>query len=794
MITPTYPGVYVREESSGARAVAAAATSVAAFVGMAEQGRMDTPVRVFNLGEFENEFGTETSGELSTQVRQFFLNGGGQAWIVRIADGDQAAEVVLEDEQSRPCLTVTARDPGLSGNLLRVEVDYDTASPERTFNLSVYRSNLQSDGTVEREDEETYNSLSMNPNLGNYVESVINGASSLVTVTADQTNAPNGAGVSYSGLVYPTADAALAAAVAAQMSATANAIRISVDNNPPIPVTLGIPAAIGDVTGWATTINDALANAGLGASTVAVDALATGVGASVTGGRLIRITSANGPVEISPAASNDVSVALAFGATSGGLEGDEYGDIRPAPSGVVARIGTSANGFEGLRRFASAVPANLTSFTLNDDSGDGPHTSAVSVNLAGGRMYDDGATLRLSHTHEGWTALINAIENNSSGNWDCARHGYRLVMKPQYGGDNTGLAGVDLTTAGYNVGGANEAFFDEPAAADPDAYNTNVYSVGEIGGLGGPGPFQGGSAPGLDGNVPLPADYDDAYEALEKDVSFNLLVLPRAEGQTDLARRALWGAASSFCDKVRAFCLVDPDSTWTNIAAAEAGVDSIRIGTAVRNSATYWPRLRVADGSATGRIVDPSGSIAGLMARTDGARGVWKAPAGLEATIRGVTGVETPMTDPENGVINPKALNAIRVFPSGVVSWGARTLVGHDSSGNIDDKYIPVRRTMLFIEESLYNGLQFAVFEPNDEPLWAQIRLAAGSFMNTLFRQGAFAGGTASDAYYVLCDSSTTTETDKNLGIVNVIVAFAPLKPAEFVILTVKQIAGQAQT
>ena len=191
--------------------------------------------------------------------------------------------------------------------------------------------------------------------------------------------------------------------------------------------------------------------------------------------------------------------------------------------------------------------------------------------------------------------------------------------------------------------------------------------------------------------------------------------------------------------------------------------------------------------------MDPSGAMAGVMARTDGNRGVWKAPAGLEATIRGVTGVQHQMTDPENGVINPAALNAIRLFPAGVVSWGARTLVGFNGSGNVDDKYLPVRRTMLMIEEALARGLRFAVFEPNDEPLWAQIRLAAGSYMNGLFRQGAFAGAKSTDAYFVQCDSTTTTATDINLGIVNVLVGFAPLKPAEYVVLTVKQIAGQVQ-
>ena len=151
------------------------------------------------------------------------------------------------------------------------------------------------------------------------------------------------------------------------------------------------------------------------------------------------------------------------------------------------------------------------------------------------------------------------------------------------------------------------------------------------------------------------------------------------------------------------------------------------------------------------------------------------------------------MSDDENGVLNPKALNAIRLFPSGAVAWGARTMVGSDDTGNVDDKYIPVRRTMLFIEESLYRGLKFAVFRPNAEPLWASIRLAAGSFMNTLMRQGAFASRNKLEAYFVLCDGTTTTADDINKGIVNVIVGFAPLKPAEFVMLTVKQIAGQVE-
>ena len=152
------------------------------------------------------------------------------------------------------------------------------------------------------------------------------------------------------------------------------------------------------------------------------------------------------------------------------------------------------------------------------------------------------------------------------------------------------------------------------------------------------------------------------------------------------------------------------------------------------------------------------------------------------------------LTNGENGVLNPLAINCIRNFPVyGTVVWGARTLQGNDERGS-EWKYVPVRRTALFIEESLYRGTQWVVFEPNDEPLWAQIRLNVGAFMQNLFRQGAFQGKTPQEAYFVKCDGETTTQNDINLGIVNIVVGFAPLKPAEFVVIQLQQMAGQIQT
>ena len=793
-VTVSYPGVYIQEEASGARAISGVATSVAMFVGMAERGRMRSPVRVFTIADFEREFGAVTSGELADQVRQFYLNGGGEAWVCRIANGDAAASVTLQaQDAATAALTVTARDPGVLGDTIRVEIDYDTAQPEQTFNLTVFRSLLQPDGTRLRDAQEKYLALSMDPAAGNFVESMINGASALITVAAAA--APAGEGVSVGGLILPATEASVAPALDAIVTATARSLRVAIGSHPPVTVPL---TRMGDIANndqvaniaaaWQADINGALtSNAIPAAVTVAIsDAGFTATpGGGVDGGRLLRISSADGPVAITSASSGDAALGLMLGAANGGLESSPFGDARPAPTGVVARTGTAADGFQALRSFAGADRATLTSFNLVDDSPDTPHSGPVA--LGAGRMYEVGATRSLANLRGVLDSLAAAIGGGSSGRWTVRRHGFRLALTPRYGNDNTGPAAVLTTAGGYDIGAAGQPF-------DPAATPANVadFTVGMPGGIAGPGPFQAGATGGSNGIAPLAADYAAAYTVIDREVPlFNLLVLPRAEGQSDDARTALWGAASAFCATKRAFLIVDPRSDWTDIAAAEAGADAIRLGVETRNAAAYWPRLRIANGSAAGRRVDPAGSIAGVMARTDGNRGVWKAPAGLEATVRGVIGVERLMTDPENGVINPKALNAIRVFPSGVVVWGARTLVGFDGSGNIDDKYIPVRRTMLFIEESLYRGLRFAVFEPNDEPLWAQIRLAAGSFMNGLFRQGAFAGAKASDAYFVKCDATTTTPNDINLGIVNVIVGFAPLKPAEFVIITVKQIAGQ---
>ncbi len=260
--------------------------------------------------------------------------------------------------------------------------------------------------------------------------------------------------------------------------------------------------------------------------------------------------------------------------------------------------------------------------------------------------------------------------------------------------------------------------------------------------------------------------------------------------------RAFYQAAEKYCLDKRAFVIVDIPKEVRGRDDMAAWVKETGRVLRHNNAAVYFPRVQMADrlNEDRRRSVGASGTMAGVYARTDAARGVWKAPAGTDATLRGAATIDAQLTDLENGEFNPLGINVLRSFPIyGNVCWGARTLNGADQQAS-EWKYIPVRRTALYIEESLYRGLKWVVFEPNDEPLWSQIRLNVGAFMHDLFRQGAFQGSTPRDAYFVKCDGETTTQTDINLGIVNILVGFAPLKPAEFVVIKIQQMAGQIQT
>jgi phage tail sheath protein FI len=367
--------------------------------------------------------------------------------------------------------------------------------------------------------------------------------------------------------------------------------------------------------------------------------------------------------------------------------------------------------------------------------------------------------------------------NPAFANFDAAESGGKLVL-------TSGLGGASSTVEVRSLG--TDTLATDLKLTPPD-------------GVGAPGKDST-----LQGGAESPLAPDDYYRAIIGDRSkreglyaleevdiFNLLVLA---GQTDTG---LLTDALEYCVERRAFLIVDAPVDGTGTTAVR-DMEVATAGTALPKSsyaAVYFPWFRIGDPlrKMALRTVAPSGTIAGLYARTDATRGVWKAPAGLDATLSGVQELLYKLTDRENGTLNPHGVNCLRLFPFiGPVAWGGRTLRGDDLLAD-EWKYIPVRRLALYLEESLYRGTKWAVFEPNDEPLWAQLRLNIGAFMHGLFRQGAFAGQTPRDAYLVKCDHETTTQDDVNRGVVNILIGFAPLKPAEFVILRFQQLAGQVR-
>lgn len=767
MVQVTFPGVYVQEIPSGFRAISGVSTSIAAFVGMAKRGPLLLPTRVLGFKDYERIFSADTSqGEMTDQVRQFFINKGEQAIIVRVASGAQPAAATLRNADGDIVLTLTSRDAGLDANQIRARIDYNTSSPERTFNLTLFREAFDAGGAPVVSAVETHTGLGMDPNGPRYAETIINQQSQLVTADVDEvvvTAAATLEAFSASAPLFADEDAVVDAVTAAIGNAGSNVgrFRIKVGDAPWLTVEL---AAAGlDFDTIATRINTLLAPH----TTVQVTT-ATPADSPLR----IQADTAGNDVLIDRSPQLDIAQELGLGVGQGGIEVGSFSAARPAPSLLVSVLDGAAPGdLAALLAFGGADKATLDDlsvavvrpFTVD-------RTAIVYPSAAGDMNQGTNTGASLLNIRENLQAIATALSAGSP-DWRAEVHGYRLALIPVFGDSSSG-ENATFSSATPNLGAANQIFGGVVGERSADA-------------LGG----------GIDGDVALGPDYDAAYQQIQEKVDiFNLLLLPKSadDTATPSIRSTLWGAASAFCQKERAFLIADLEPVLQTPDGVLQELQNIRTGVVKDHTGVWWPQVTIVS-NGTRKNVDPSGSIAGIMARIDGSRGVWKAPAGLEADVRGVLGVRVPMSDEQNGLINPEAINAVRPFPAGVVSWGARTLDGFDNSGNTDYRYVPVRRFALFIEESLVRGLRFAIFEPNDEPLWAQIRLAGGAFMNSLFRKGAFAGRTARESYFVKADAETTTAQDQALGIVNVLVGFAPLRPAEFIVITIQQLAGQVQ-
>jgi hypothetical protein len=771
------------------------------FVGAAPRGPIGSPRLILGPDELVDTFGHDPAvSDMTRQVRLFFENGGTTAYVMRIANGASAATVTLQNEAGQNVLDLTAADQGSAGEDLRVVVRYDGASPESTFTLEAFRWDRSGSAPVPSE-LETFTGLSMDPASSRYAPTVLTQSSRLLD--AAEAGAAPGAQNGYvqSGLAIPyengseTTQDVLAAGLLTGASLTFD---ISVDGGDAVTVDLaGIDTTnvLAEIQRVITEAHNAQGRPGV---TVTVS-FETGPAIAAPNNSLhggtnrdeteyLRITSDNnGDIKVMPGAGA-IAGQLRLGGQLGGIEVSAHAHRRPAPTGLVTSLDSHVAIGEIQKNQLNLVeldpnfnPAIATGETIPFslvEAGQAA-TSPLFAPRAGGF-----ANLRggLDGVAEALRTIRDAINDyaslNAGFNWAAEVWGARLAILPTGGSDNR-MAGAE---------------FDSPEAAFTNSFQDNVrlYTLGVAGSSLG----QQVSPPGLasDGGSPQLSDYANAYEVIDREVDiFNLLVLPKANDNNAVNRQTLWGPASSFCQRSRAFLLMDPPSAWgdhndaINGTGAGNSITDLRIGLVKDHAAVYFPGITINEDGL--RVdVDPAGAVAGLMARIDNARGVWKAPAGTEADLRGIVGVTRQFSDMENGIMNPRAINTIRQFPTGIVSWGSRTMDG-DNDAASEYKYVPIRRLLLFIEESLYRGLQWTVFEPNGEDLWAAIRLNVGNFLRGLYRQGAFAGTSEAEAFQVACDATTTTPTDRNLGIVNVHVGVATLKPAEFVVLSFRQLA-----
>jgi len=723
--------VYIQEIESPVHTIVSVATSITAFVGYTASGIDQRAEHLYSFADYERLFGgLASNSELSYAVQQFFQNGGSEAYVVRVPrHGATYASVQFGG------VTAKALSSGTwaNGNIL-LDVSYDgldqTVVPT-AFNLSV--TNLV-DGS-----RESFPGLSLDPARTDYAPTVVNdpdNGSQIVNVSV----------VSPAPAAPPSLTGMLGTAVSVAGILGGAATKVAVPGTFNVTKTSTTTTASVAANLQALRVGQYVAFAGDSTNSVyQITALDPTTG-NVTLGSDFRGASNAAAVAsvLSPVAGADFALSL-------GVSSPVSYTPLPMDVTIFASGSTIPQSLPGI---AQAIARALS--------------TALQAKVPGSRV-------------------MVSVTTSGSG------QGFRVVVVLPQSPDAVITIGAP-TGSGSNAA----ALLGLTATANVSQYalgTTHVYGSQTV------------SAAGSDGSgLPQTGDligdelsFTGIY-ALDRVDLFNLLCIPDATRANpgdpsaldlNIDPNAIFSAADALCIRRRAFLLIDPPP---NVNTPAAGVDwkSTHLNVMDANAAAFFPRLRLPD-AMNGyqlRTFAPCGVVAGVYARIDGTRGVWKAPAGIEAQLNGVQSMVYKLTDAENGTLNPLGLNCFRNFPVyGSVLWGARTTMGADAMAN-EWKYVPVRRLALFLEESLYRGTKWVVFEPNDQPLWASIRLNVEAFMNTLFRRGAFQGTTPQDAYFVKCDSTTTTQADIDAGVVNILVGFAPLKPAEFVVIQIQQMTG----
>lgn len=392
--------------------------------------------------------------------------------------------------------------------------------------------------------------------------------------------------------------------------------------------------------------------------------------------------------------------------------------------------------------------------------------------------------------------LRDAITAAAAGQVVATVENERVVVRQSRRGNYYGIAVTDgLLSPNVRIkfGTQPEAGFADGDFASP--YFRPGFNV--VAGDNEARPLEGGGDGSPVSNFDLigTADRKTGLHALDDITEIGFVAIP---GATD---PAVVGAAVGYCG-IRQDCFFIADAPGkrtkdTPVTEPVHAQDYMRNKVTPKNSygALYYPWLLVADRAGAGknpkRYLPPSGFIAGLYARIDNQRGVWKAPAGTETGLIGPIGLEYSVTDAEQDILNPIGVNCVRQFAaSGIVVWGARTFAAQSDP---EYRYVPVRRYTIYLRQSIFRGTQWAVFEPNDTPLWEALKANIDDFMMGEFRKGALAGATPDEAFNVKCDADLNPASEVNAGRVNMEIAFAPLKPAEFVVIRISQKSQRPQ-
>jgi phage tail sheath protein FI len=842
-VTPTYPGVYVEELPSGAHPITGVATSIGAFVDFFPQGPLNEAIQIFSWADFERQFGgLDVRSEASYGIQQFFLNGGTQAFVVRTTStssgsGAQAAAIALQDGNGNNVLLATAASPGQWGNNIRVDVDYATTDPTSLFNLTVTEVSMAS-GTPQVVATEPFRNLSLDSTQSNFAVNVINNGSQLVTVQLPSSGAARPAPT---GTVSKNFVAISVPSWSAHKAFAAGAAILDPNGNLEVVLNAGTSGA--SMPSWPTTVGSKTSD-----GTVGWQLSATGVGIPTWAAAQhyavgAQIVDSNGHLEIATTASTSGATQPVWPTAVGTITAGDGGvswQLAPTGLGLVRPAWTASKNYilgaeiidtnGNLERVTTAGTSGAASPAWKMSIGGTVTDGTVTWTLVAGNRLVVDLTDSMQVAVNGNPAFTKVIQLNAAPptalNWTWLAATLQASIRaidPSLANatvtvDGSASTEVSLQIKAGTPGPADYLVFSDGsgtlattlglnATAAPNVQQYALGSSTKAQAQAFP-PAAGNAEPGSDGKwspsadaagvtgglIGDPVQKTGMYALLEVDL-FNILCIPSTALLPDINAAQVATNATALCTQRRAFYILDAPQQAADRDTVPAIMTWLDQNATLRsrNVAIYFPRPDIADplNNYQLRATGPSGTVAGLYARTDVARGVWKAPAGTETALAGVQALEYNLIDGENGVLNPLAINCLRSFPIyGNICWGARTLNGADQMED-DYKYIPVRRLALFLEESLYRGLKWVVFEPNDEPLWALIRLNVTAFMQNLFRQGAFQGSTPQQAYLVKCDSETTTPLDQANGIVNILVGFAPLKPAEFVIIQIQQLAGQ---